>query len=496
MKKLALTGAVFALGFMTACGGGGGGTTGGGGGGTVTGMCAVNTTSTGFFISQVFHTNNLEASAAVDMGGSLIILSNSNNSGSDSNVFIGKMDSSGAIVSEKKVRRDDIDSRVGDVYTYLGEVFYHKLSDGVVFGGKSFEIVGFGDVWKSWLVKVDDNLNVMWQKRLRPDISGLGFVPGQNGFTVVLRKSTSSFILGRIGANGNPVCGNSLSGPEGLKYFFTKSAGCPGVAFGDKNTLLTGTDIYYVSTTINGALQRFIGASEYLRLPGTAENLNHAIELSSGGYVLLARMGPDSDGDGYPDDTTTPGGNIDVLVIKLDSSMNIQWARRIGTTDRDEWANQIIEDSDGSLVFVGVTYSTNSYTGDVWLVKLNSSDGSTLWQKAFSRCSKDGYEEGVSLQKLSSTNGFIVSANYMEGSPPRSKTMILRLDENGSLQGGCSSESDASVPNSDIKTSFSKETINTSSWSILPADTSASMEMETTTILDSSISTTTEMLCQ
>ena len=72
-------------------------------------------------------------------------------------------------------------------------------------------------------------------------------------------------------------------------------------------------------------------------------------------------------------------GSSDFLLLKLDASGNISWAKTYGG-DSTEWGYSIIRTSDGGYAIGGNSYSLSQQS--VILLKLNAS-GDTLWGKRF-----------------------------------------------------------------------------------------------------------------
>ncbi|MDD3630676.1 MAG: hypothetical protein PHF55_06625 [Bacteroidales bacterium] len=69
-------------------------------------------------------------------------------------------------------------------------------------------------------------------------------------------------------------------------------------------------------------------------------------------------------------------GGYDALVVKLNSSGNIEWQKCLGGTDYD-YAYSIHQTSDGGFIVAGSTESNNydvsgnHGASDAWVVKLN-----------------------------------------------------------------------------------------------------------------------------
>ncbi|MEO0146618.1 MAG: hypothetical protein ABIM19_07280, partial [candidate division WOR-3 bacterium] len=85
-------------------------------------------------------------------------------------------------------------------------------------------------------------------------------------------------------------------------------------------------------------------------------------------------------------------GSEDCLVVKLDPSGNLSWARTIGGPSWDN-ACSFIQTSDGGYAMVGVTRSFGAGGYDLFLVKLDSA-GNLSWARTFGGT---GYDQGYSL---------------------------------------------------------------------------------------------------
>jgi hypothetical protein len=133
------------------------------------------------------------------------------------------------------------------------------------------------------------------------------------------------------------------------------------------------------------------------------------IESSDGSYVV-AGYAWSNDGD-----VSGNHGRYDFWVVKLNSSDgSIIWQRTLGGSGFDE-ANSIIESSDGSYVVAGLTASNdgdvsgNHGWGDFWVVKLRPSDGSIIWQRTLGGSS---YDEAYSI--IESSDGSYVVAGFTD----------------------------------------------------------------------------------
>ena len=111
------------------------------------------------------------------------------------------------------------------------------------------------------------------------------------------------------------------------------------------------------------------------------ETARSIIKTQDGCYILA---GETSGNDG---DVFGNHGSVDFWVVKMDLNGNIIWQKCLGGLN-DEYANDIIQTSDGGYLIVGGSESNDgdvfgNHGGvDFWVVKLNSS-GTLQWQKCF-----------------------------------------------------------------------------------------------------------------
>jgi len=160
------------------------------------------------------------------------------------------------------------------------------------------------------------------------------------------------------------------------------------------------------------------------------------IQTSDGGYAIA----------GYT--KSFGAGEWDVYVVKLDANGNLQWTKTIGGPE-SEWGNSLIRTSDGGYAIAGLTESFGAGGEDVYVVKLDA-HGNLQWTKTIGG---KGWDAGASLIQTSD-GGYAIAGYTPSFSAGGRDVYVIKLDANGKLQwtktiGGPASE----IGNSLIQTS-------------------------------------------
>ena len=203
---------------------------------------------------------------------------------------------------------------------------------------------------------------IEWQKCL-------GGLQSENGYSVVPTSDGGYFITGVSNSNNGDLTGNNGS----LDYWVIKTDGFGNIQW-QKN--------------LGGSLQDWGFSGQ---------------QTIDGGFIIA---GSTASMDG---DVTLNHGNLDVWVLKLDSSGNIQWQKSYGGSGTDR-AYKILQIPDGNYIFCG---QTSSNDGDIsgmiggWdflLMKIDTA-GNIIWQK----CLGGTGTETARAIELTSDGGYVVA---------------------------------------------------------------------------------------
>jgi hypothetical protein len=364
------------------------------------------------------------------------------------------------------------------VKTYSGggnDVIYsiqQTMDGGYIAVGHTDSFAGF--VYEAWIVKLDANGDISWQKTYRPS----GWL---NTALTVQQTNDGGYILGGYGgtydfpswilkldAEGDAIWQKAYS--EVVEFISIQQTADGGyIAGADSNF-----GIVLIKFDENGDVIWQKACS------GDATDDIYSLQMTSDGGYIVVRAAPvvisklDSGGNIIWQKTynegvivsiqqVSDGGYIlagkydsDAWVLRLDENGNSVWQKAYS----GGFASFIQQNPDGGYTVIG------SKRSDVWFLKLDS-NGSIIWQKTY----------GVELRHA---DGLFV-ANTMDGghflaSNVSGYPMLLKLDSNGELPNcdiignSYATVSDVVVDSYDINASYQSEPITIMALDIMPQD--------------------------
>lgn len=119
------------------------------------------------------------------------------------------------------------------------------------------------------------------------------------------------------------------------------------------------------------------------------------VPTPDGGYIIA----------GHTNNATISAGGSDILVVKVDASGTLQWAKRYGGS-ADEFAEGIALVPSGGYAIVGTTYSYSNGDRDACLLRIDN-NGNLIWAKSYGDV---GCDRGVDI--IAFTNNYALSMNY------------------------------------------------------------------------------------
>ena len=151
---------------------------------------------------------------------------------------------------------------------------------------------------------------------------------------------------------------------------------------------------------------------------GTSNDVARSIAQASDGGYLVA---------GYTLKSYY-SGDRDILAIKLDSLGNLSWTRTFGGGNRD-YARSIIQAPDGGYMIAGWTQSFGAGGADLLVLKLNAR-GNLSWAKTIG----GGLDDAASSITLTPDGGYAITGWTDSFGAGSRDLLAVKIDETGNLQ--------------------------------------------------------------
>lgn len=310
---------------------------------------------------------------------------------------------------------------------------------------------GFTTKSDMWVVKVDANGTLQWQKSLGgsdfdvaksiEQTADGGYIIGGYAFSfdgdATWNEGQDDFWMVKLDAAGNIQWQKSFGGPYYDMAYSVKQTPDGGYIAAGQNNMnggdVTGNhgflDFWVVKMDATGTLQwqKSFG--------GSADDIAHSIQQTPDGGYIVAGTTESNDGD-----VTANHGGKDCWLVKLDGSGTLQWQHTYGSSGTDE-INAVDITTDGGYIFSGYSSITdgdvtvNNGSEDFWIVKLDGS-GSIQWQKAMGG---SGPDISYSVQQTSDGGYVTAGATYSNdgdvlgthGSFPSYEGWVLKFNTAG-----------------------------------------------------------------
>jgi predicted secreted protein len=268
-----------------------------------------------------------------------------------------------------------------------------------------------------WLIKTDADGNMQWNKTYGgalTETSGDMCLTTDGGYAMSgLTQSFGAvgqdFWLVKVDAAGN-LLWNQTYGGTGNEYAYHVEQTLDGgyVLLGQTTSFGVGsTDFWLVKTDGSGNMQwnKTYG--------GTGSDIGiHVLQTGDGGYALLGHT------------ISFGAGSNDAWLIKTDAAGNMQWNKTYGGTGM-EFGQCLDQSTDGGYIIGGITSSYGAGGMDVWLVKIDSS-GNMNWNKTYGGTGSDG-----STHFIQTTDGYAI-VGYTTNSSNQD-AWLIKTDSAGNM---------------------------------------------------------------
>ena len=292
-----------------------------------------------------------------------------------------------------------------------------------------------------WVVKLDEERNIEWEKSLGSQGGdfGISVVQSSDGGYLVGGRSSTDFMVFKLNQDGDTEWERSYGGSEDDDFFSMDKTADGGYV------LAGGTESNDGDVTNNnnfGSLDVWIlkinqaGEIEWDKTYGGSEiDVATSIEQTADLGFVVAAITNSSDGD-----ISNNNGQFDHWILKLDSAGELEWEKAFGGSGAES-PYSIQQTNDLGYIVTGISNSTdgdvtNNYgLVDHWIIKLDQA-GELEWEKNF----------GGSLSDFSFGEPLIVNDGYMVVGSSESNNgdvsinngdsdfWMYRIDQSGELE--------------------------------------------------------------
>jgi len=144
------------------------------------------------------------------------------------------------------------------------------------------------------------------------------------------------------------------------------------------------------------------------------DDASSVVQTSDGGYAMAGWT------------LSYGAGGSDMWLVKTDASGNMQWSRTYGGT-ADDYANVLVQTSDGGYALAGYTTSYGAGGADFWLIKTDSA-GNLQWSKTYG----GAYTDIANALIQTADGGYALAgltAHY-----PNADFLLVKTDSSGNAQ--------------------------------------------------------------
>ena len=272
-----------------------------------------------------------------------------------------------------------------------------------------------------FVIKHDKDGTEQWQKKINTNSSekvGIGLDSSSNvyvvGDTDLSSQGSLDFHITKFNSSGTEIWQRGLGG-SGIEQFFGHSTtDSSGNTYGGGYTTSAGQGTfaqYLAKWNSSGTVQW----QRTLSMSG--QHAGHDVALDSSGNVYMC---------GESDLGTL--NNTNLTLAKWASNGTHQWTRYLRGSSYGEVGDAVAVDSNDDIYVCGRTTSVGAGSGDLLLVKYNSS-GTVQWRRTLGGT---GYDQGRGVAVDSSDNVYVCGTTRSYGNGTR-YIMIAKYNSSGTL---------------------------------------------------------------
>ena len=290
-----------------------------------------------------------------------------------------------------------------------------NIDGGFIITGITYTVeTGDYDVW---LIKTDNSGNMVWDKTFgRTDNDGGISVQQTTDGGFIITGLTYSYEAGydvwliKTNKNGNKMWDKTFGEiNDDLGYCVQQTIDSGYIIVGYTFSFGAGkSDVWLIKTDKDGnkVWDKTFGRAD----DDGGVSVQQTFE---GGYILAGYTFSLGDDD------------YDVWLIKTDSTGNIVWDKTFGGPDFDE-ALCVQYTTSGGYIITGRTESFGAGSGDVWLIKTDSS-GNKIWDRTFGGAFSDWSE----CVQQTNDGGYIITGGTISFGAGESDVWLIKTDSTG-----------------------------------------------------------------
>ncbi len=305
----------------------------------------------------------------------------------------------------------------GGVNTETAYAIQQTADSGFIVAGSTSS---FGTEGDCWVIKLDNNGNVSWEKTYGGSNADLvQSIQQTTDGCYVMAGRTYSFGSGngdvwvlKLGSSGSVIWQKTYGGnSEDISYFIQQTTDGGYIVAGITRSYGAGNWDYLILK-----LDEYGDVSWQKTYGKNGSDVARMIrQTTDGGYIVA----------GYT--RSSGAGSYDYWLLKLDSTGNTAWQKTYGGNS-DDYSYSIRQTTDGGYIVAGETRSFGAGNSDFWVLKLDS-NGNVTWQKTYG-----GSSEDFTYSIWQTIDGDYVAGGFTQSFGAGSYDYwVLKLDDNGNI---------------------------------------------------------------